>query len=166
MTDEHQPVTLERVRPELEFVVRIELDLPQFLESLGSLGGMGERKMMAIRGGRFAGPALRGVVLPGGSEWPLIRPDGVGCIDARYTLRTDDGVLINIRNTGYRHGPPEVMRRLDAKQERVDPRLYYLRTYTVFEAPVGKYDWMSRHVFVGVGERHPHANYFDYYKLP
>ena len=33
MTDEPQLVTLEGVRPELEFVVRIELDLPQFLES-------------------------------------------------------------------------------------------------------------------------------------
>jgi len=160
-----KPLMLDHFVPELEFVVRIELELPQFLESLGSFAGMGERKMMAIRGGRFEGPQMRGVVLPGGSEWPLIRPDGVGCIDARYTLKTDDGVLINIRNTGYRHGPDDVMQRLDGKQETVDPRLYYLRTYTVFEAPPGKYDWMSRHVFVGVGERHPRANYFNYYKL-
>lgn len=161
-----QPLMLDEFAPRLEFVLRVELELPQFLESLGSLAGMGERKMMAIRGGTFAGPGLHGTVLPGGSEWPLIRPDGVGTIDARYTLQTSEGVLINIRNTGYRHGPPEVMKRLDAKQEVVDPRSYYLRTYTVFEAPAGSpHEWMSRHVFVGVGERHPNANYFNYYCL-
>ena len=39
---------------------------------------------------------MRGVILPGGSEWPLIRNDGVGTVDARYTLQTEDGVKINI----------------------------------------------------------------------
>ena len=162
----NKPVMLDDYVPTLEFVLRIELDLPRFLESLGSYAGMGERKMMAVDGGRFEGPDMRGIILPGGSEWPLIRPDGVGTVDARYTLQTDDGVKINIRNTGYRWGPPEVMKVLDAKQELVDPRTYYLRCYTVFEAPQGsRYEWMSRHVFVGVGERHPRANYFNYYKL-
>ena len=30
------------------------------------------------------------------------------------TLQTDDGALIQIRNKGLRHGPPEVMARLKA----------------------------------------------------
>lgn len=163
--DTTKPQMLDGLVPTLEFTLQIKLELPQFLDSLGSLGGTGERKMQVVRGGTFSGPRLNGVVLPGGGDWPLIRPDGVGCVDARYTLKTDDGVLINIKNTGYRHGPPEVMKRLDAKQELVDPREYYLRTYTVFEAPVGKYDWMSRYVFVGVGERHKFANFINYYRL-
>lgn len=161
-----RPLMLDGFVPQLEFVLRIALPLNKFLDSIGNLGGMGERKMLNVTGGSFEGPNMRGIILPGGSEWPLIRPDGVGLIDARYTLQTDDGVKINIKNTGYRWGPPEVMQELDAKERPVDPRGYYLRTYTVFEAPQGTpYDWMSRHVFVGVGERHPDANFFNYYKL-
>lgn len=160
-----KPAWLTGMTPRLEFLMQVRLKLPRFLQSLGNLGGMGERKMLPILGGDFEGPRLRGIVQPGGGEWPLIRPDGVGCVDARYTLATDDGTLINIKNTGYRHGPAEVMKRLDAKQELVDPAAYYMRTYTVLEAPVGKYDWLSRHVFVGFGERHPEANFFHYYQV-
>jgi len=132
--------------------------------TLGTLGGMGVRMMIPILGGDFEGPAVHGRILPGGAEWPLIRPDGVGTVDARYTLETDDGVLINVRNTGYRHGPPEVMAKLNAK-EAVDPLAYYLRTYTVFEAPDGPYEWLARHVFIGIGERQPEVLFLRYYVL-
>ena len=45
------------------------------------------------------------------------------------------------------------------------------RTETVFgvspkfEAPQGKYDWLNRYIFVGVGEKVPHANAIHYYKM-
>lgn len=74
-------------------------------------------------------------------------------IDARYSFETDDGVLINIRNTGYRVIAPEL--RAQMKARVVDAGQYYFRTYSVFEAPVGKYDWLTRNVFIGFGERHP-----------
>ena len=32
-------------------------------------------------------------VLPGGGDWQTIRDDGVAELEARYTLRTDDGAL-------------------------------------------------------------------------
>jgi hypothetical protein len=57
------------------------------------------------------------------------------------------------------------MTRLDQKQNIIDPESYYLRTYTIFEAPVGKYDWLSRHVFVGIGERQPKVLFLRYYIL-
>jgi hypothetical protein len=57
------------------------------------------------------------------------------------------------------------MAKLGEKKDVVDPMSYYLRTYTIFEAPVGRYDWLSRHVFIGIGERHPKVLYLRYYIL-
>jgi hypothetical protein len=34
-----------------------------------------------------------------------------------------------------------------------------------FEAPAGKYDWMNRHVFVGVADKTPEGNSIHYYKI-
>ena len=81
-----------------------------------------------------------------------MRSDGVTELEARYTLKTDDGALISIVNWGLRHGPPEVMERLMAG-ETVDPAAHYSRTTPRFEAGAGKYNWLNRTLAVGVGER-------------
>jgi hypothetical protein len=83
--------------------------------------GAGERLMVQIAGGDISGPKLRGIIIPGGVEWPTYRPDGVGMVDARYTFKSHDGVYINIRNVGYRRASPEIMKRLNALDEFVDP---------------------------------------------
>ena len=151
--------------PDLEFVMQTRVLVNPNLSVLGSVGGMGDRKMLEILGGDFEGPKLRGKILPGGGDWPMLRPDGVGLVNARYTFETDDGVYINIINTGYRHAPPETLKVLDAKKDVADPDAYYLRTYTQFEAPLGKYEWLAKHVFVGIGERHPEVLFLRYFML-
>jgi hypothetical protein len=42
---------------------------------------------------------------------------------------------------------------------------YYLRAQPTFETPKGKHDWLTRHVFIGVGERKPDGNLVRYYAL-
>lgn len=165
LDDSVQPLHLSSVEPRLEFVLqsRVLAGPPLMMGTVG--GGMGQRRMMPILGGDFEGPRLRGRILPGGGDWPLIRPDGVGLTEARYTYETDDGVLINITNTGYRHASPDVLARLDAKTEVVDAGDYYLRQWSRFEAPDGKYEWMSRHVFIGIAERHPRVLFIRYFML-
>jgi hypothetical protein len=76
--------------------------------------------------------------------------------DATYAIQTDDGTLIQIRNKGLRHGPPEVMARLVAG-EMVDPADYYFRTVPEFIAPKGRYDWLNRSIFICAGARYPVA---------
>jgi hypothetical protein len=56
----------------------------------------GNRRIYYIKGGTFAGPKLKGEVLPGGGDWLVIRPDDTWKLDVRETLRTDDGQLIYI----------------------------------------------------------------------
>lgn len=109
--------------------------------------------MIPITGGTCAGPRLCGTVLPGGADWQLVRPDGVAEIEARYTIRVEDGALVVITNRGIRHGPEDVIRRL-AIGEAVDPASYF-RTVPTFGVADGPHEWLARGVFVGVGERQP-----------
>jgi Protein of unknown function (DUF3237) len=112
----------------------------------------GRRRIIGITGGRFSGERLSGRVLPGGADWQLVRADGVADLDARYTLETSDGALIYVRNRGYRHGSPEVIRRL-ASGEAVDPSLYYMRTTPRFETGDARYAWLNRIICVASGAR-------------
>ena len=116
----------------------------------------GRRRIIGITGGRFGGERLSGRVLPGGADWQVVRPDGVADLDARYTLETSDGALIYVRNRGYRHGPPEIIRRLSSG-EAVDPSLYYMRTTPRFETGDPRYAWLNRVICVATGARRREA---------
>ena len=112
----------------------------------------GRRRIIGITGGRFSGARLCGRVLPGGADWQLIRADGVADLDARYTLETNDGALIYVRNHGYRHGPRDILERL-AAGESVDPALYYMRTTPLFETGDARYAWLNAMICVATGAR-------------
>jgi hypothetical protein len=112
----------------------------------------GMRRIIPILGGTCTGPRLQGEVLSGGADWQYVRPDGVLQLTARYTLRADDGALIQIVNRGLRHGPPEVMERM-FRGEPVDPGAYYFRSVAEFEAPRGPHEWLNKGIFVGLAER-------------
>lgn len=124
----------------------------------------GRRRIIGITGGRFSGKRLAGKVLPGGADWQVVRADGVAHLDARYTLQTDDGALIYVRNEGYRHGPVEVIEKL-AKGIAVDPALYYMRTSPWFETGDARYAWMNRMVCVGTGQRRAASVILEVYEV-
>jgi hypothetical protein len=42
---------------------------------------------------------------------------------------------------------------------------YYLRGNPTFECQVGPHDWLTKHVFIGVGERRSDGNLLRYYAL-
>ena len=138
--------------PQLDFVfaANVTVDAPLDLGDVAK----GGRRIVPITGGDFAGPRMRGEVLPGGADWQVLRGDGVAELEARYTLRTDDGALIYVRNHGLRHGPPEVIAALAAGQP-VDPARYYFRGATFFETSAARYAWLTKHIIVCTGEREP-----------
>jgi hypothetical protein len=114
----------------------------------------GRRRIVAITGGTFEGPGIKGKVLPGGADWQIIRADGFSELDTRYTLETDKGQIIYVQNAGIRHAAPDVMKRLLAG-ETVDPSLVYFRTVPTFETASPELQWLTRAIFVGTGERYP-----------
>lgn len=131
--------------PGLEHVFTIEAGIAP-PRSAGR-GPGGERLHIPIVGGVVSGPRLNGKVLPGGSDWPLLRDDGASQIMACYTVEADDGTLILVRNEGLRVSPPQVLARLRAG-EPVDPSEYYFRTTPSFDCPDGPHQWLREHVFV------------------
>ena len=125
---------------------------------------LGRRRIIPITGGRFRGERLSGRVLPGGADWQIVCPGGLSQLEARYTLETDDGALVYVRNVGLRHGPPEVLARL-AAGEAVDAQLYYMRTTPSFETGAERYRWLNRIVCVATGARRKDAVELDVYEV-
>lgn len=137
--------------PQLRFVLEATVLIGTPLDQ-GLQDGV-RRRIVPITGGRFAGPHLSGEVLPGGADWQSIRGDGTTDVHARYTLRADDGAVIDIDNPGIRRGPVAVLRRI-AAGEVVDPSLYYFRTTPRFTTPPGPHAWLAEGVFVGTAARY------------
>jgi hypothetical protein len=136
-----------------EFVFEVDAAVDPPIE-LGALPGGAMRRIIPVGEGTVRGSEINGRVLPGGADWQLIRPDGVADIEARYTIETDRGELISVTNPGYRHAPPDIMRKLIAG-EAVPPDSYYFRTAPRFETAAPRLAWLMRTVFVAVGIREP-----------
>jgi hypothetical protein len=145
---------------ELIFEAKVTLDPAQEL----GITTYGKRRIVPITGGTFEGPTMRGTILSGGADWQTVRTDGTADLEARYTLKTDDGVLIYIQNKGIRHAKPEVLARL-AKGEKVSPSDYYMRTAAVFEVTEGKYAWLSKAVVIATGARMPDHVLLSFYRI-
>jgi len=120
--------------PGLEFVLQETVSLGKVVE-VGKTA-RGERRIIPITGGHFEGPQIKGEIMPGGWDWQLTRPDGCTDVKADYFLKTDDGAVINVVNTG------EICPGADGKPAAV-------RTHPVFEPPLGKYEWLGRQAFIG-----------------
>jgi hypothetical protein len=132
-----------------EFLFTIVLDVEVF--NLGDTP-YGGRRVGQFRTGSFEGPKLKGTVLPGGAAWILLRCDDVLEIDVRLTLETDDKQHIYMTWKGFRHGPREVIDRLN-RGEEVDPATYYFRTTPYFETSSERYSWMNRICSIATGAR-------------
>ena len=146
----------------LEPLLKVDITLAEPLE-LGD-SPLGRRRIINITGGTFRGERLSGKVLPGGADWQVIRTDGVADLDARYTLQTSDGALIYVKNHGYRHGPPEVLKKLSLGED-VDPSLYYMRTSPLFETGDARYAWLNRLICVGTGARRKSSVHLEIFEV-
>lgn len=152
--------------PQLEYLLQVVVNLAPALE-VGDTPA-GRRRIIPITGGTFEGTfqgaELRGVILPGGADWQIVRADGVAVLEARYTLQSEDGALIYVENRGLRHGPPDVLAAL-ARGEDVEPSRYYMRTTPVFETSAPAYGWLNNIVAVGSGIRRSDSVVIDFYRV-
>ncbi len=146
--------------PQPIFTVHAELDE---IMSLGRVP-LGERRMIAIRGGRVDGPKLKGRILPGGADWQIVRGDGCADIQARYVIESDGGGRVMVLSDGVRHGPKDVLDKL-MRGESVDPSLYYFRTAMRFETGDKALDWMNRVLAIARGERQARSVKLDVFEV-
>ncbi|MDE5999194.1 MAG: DUF3237 domain-containing protein [Bacteroidaceae bacterium] len=126
------------VAPELEFVVQLNV-------TISGAYGVGEtphgrRTIIPITGGTFEGPMLKGTVLSGGADYQLANHDGNRTeLEAIYSIRTDDGVSIHVRNRGIIYNGPDA---------NGNPSFYF-KTAPQFEAPAdSRYAWLNNAIYV------------------
>ena len=118
----------------------------------------GDQRLGYISGGRFFGPRINGIVLPGGGNWSRSGRLGdnasVGTFDARAVWQTDDRALIYLSYTGRNIISDDVRATFaDPAVPDADPSLYYLRIAPVFETASAKYGWLNGVLAIGIGER-------------
>ena len=122
--------------PETEFVMQLKvtLDTPYVVGETPH----GRRTVIPITGGTFEGPLLRGTIIPGGADWQLAK-GGRTELEAIYSIKTDDGVYIHIRNRGIISG---------GKDENGQPSFYF-KAAPQFEAPEdSRYAWLNNALFL------------------
>ena len=124
--------------PQLEYVVELKVKC----EGAYQLGqtSHGNRFIIPIVGGTFEGPKMKGTILPGGADYQLQdNAHGRTEVEAIYSIKTDDGVNIHVRNRGLI---------CTGKDENGNPQFYF-RTTPQFEAPFdSKYAWLNNAIFV------------------
>jgi hypothetical protein len=136
---------------ETEFLFELTAELSG-IRDLGQTP-VGNRRIAEVSGGTFEGPRMRGKILPAAAgDWLIFRPDGVLQLDVRLTLETDDGAYIYMTYRGVRHGPEDVMTRLNAGED-VDASEYYFRTAPFFETGAEKYAWLNSIICIAKGDR-------------
>ena len=144
-----------------EFLFTLALEVEVF--NLGNTP-YGSRRVGRFAVGGFEGPRLKGTVLPGGACWMLTRRDDVLEIDARITLETDDQQQIYMTWKAFRHGPKEVIDRLN-RGDTVDPETYYFRATPYFETSSEKYSWVNRICSIATGSRKAGARTFEVFQV-
>jgi len=154
------PEVLRSVRTRPLFVMRLDV---RKLQIVGATPGA-FRRIGVVPGGAFEGERLAGEVLEGGSDWQTVRGDGATTLNVRLVLKTTDDALITMTYQGLRHGPPEVIARID-KGEAVDPASYYFRINPLFETAAATYDWLNRIVAVGIGHRRADGPIYSVFEL-
>ena len=150
---------MREIKTEYLFTLALQFDM----NVLGSTP-VGIRRIARHTAGSFEGPKLKGTVLPGGGAWTILRSDDVWELEVRITLETDDKQHVYMHWKGLRHGPKDVMERLD-RGDDVDPATYYFRTTPYFETSSARYSWMNRICAIATGSRNATARTLDVFQV-
>jgi hypothetical protein len=157
---EDLPDVLKHVQTRPLFVMHLEV---RPLVVVGATPRI-NRRIGLVSGGWFEGERLSGVVIDGGNDWQTVRPDHSTTLDVRLVLRTRDDAIIAMTYRGVRHGPPDVIERME-RGEDIDPASYYFRISPMFETAAMTYDWLNRIIAVGIGHRAPDGPLYSVFEI-
>jgi hypothetical protein len=109
----------------------------------------GIRTNFYVTGGEMHGPKITGEIRPVGADWLLIRRDGVGILDVRATMQTDNGAMIYAPLTGAADlGPDGYENFLRGEL----PSKVSIRAVPRFQTSHPAYQWLNRLQCLNVGE--------------
>ena len=127
----------EAETPQLEFALQLHV-------TLGAAYTVGEtphgrRMVIPITGGTFEGPGIKGTVINGGADYQLAKGNRTE-LEAIYSIKTDDGVYIHVRNRG--------IIRMGGEDREAQPSFYF-KCAPTFEAPEdSRYSWLNNTLFL------------------
>ncbi|THV70029.1 hypothetical protein D6D19_01682 [Aureobasidium pullulans] len=137
--------------PSLKFMYHLECEMSQENHVVGAqFGTSNARVIMPIVGGTVKGPRISAIIQNmSGADWGLaIGGTGLMRLDARYTLKTDDGHCIYVRSKGiFKPGPGVDINPATRTRMTQDEVEWFTRLQ--FEAS-GPYDWMNSVFGIGV----------------
>lgn len=119
----------------------------------------GIRINMYVTGGEVTGPKIRGTIRPVGGDWFTIRPDGVGLLDVRATMETEDGAVIYLAYTGVGDLGEDGYQRFFAGDA---PPIIPLRVVPRMHTAHPDYTWLNRLQCLGIGEASPERSEVRY----
>jgi hypothetical protein len=154
------PEVLKTVRTRPLFVMHLRV---RPLVVVGATPGV-NRRIGLVPGGSFEGERLSGEVIDGGSDWQAVRADGSTTLDVRLVMKTNDDATIAMTYRGVRHGPTDVIERLE-RGEAVDPASYYFRINPMFETAAANYGWLNRVLALGIGHRQPDGPVYSVFEV-
>ena len=133
-----QTISPKAATPEMEFVMQLNVTLGEAY-TVGETQA-GKRHVIPITGGTFEGPLLRGTIINGGADYQLVSVDGKRTtLEAIYSIKTDDGVNIHVRNQGI----------LYSGTHALVNHSFYFKAAPRFEAPAdSKYGWLNNAIYV------------------
>ena len=131
-------VTEPKDTPQLEFALQLKVTLGDSYD-VGETQH-GQRIVIPITGGTFEGPAIKGTIINGGADYQLANKAlNRTELEAIYSIKTDDGVYIHVRNRGIIWS---------GKDAQGNPSFYF-KAAPQFEAPAdSKYAWLNNALFV------------------
>lgn len=140
--------------PQLKYIFTLHVDLAPPHEFGQTCAG--ERRFIPIVGGKVEGPDFKGQILSGGGDWNAVRPNDTVHILAKYSIKAEDGTMINVTNEGYGRASQSTMRTVfgedpaKASMQGAEGGVnWYTKTFPRFEVAPGKHDWLARSCFLG-----------------
>lgn len=127
-------------------------------------GPQGTRTVFAVTGGAFHGARLRGTVLPNGGDWLLVDSEGVGRLDVRLTLETDDGAHIYVQYSGIAVINDKAATAMAQGGSTAYGEMYFM-TQPRFETGDARYTWLNRLAAAGEGRLVPSAAEYQVFEL-
>jgi hypothetical protein len=147
----------------LAFDITAKVDKPIFI---GQDGLSGRRQLITIREGIIVGAALplNGILLPGGVDSQIVRPDGRAELSARYGVRLHDGRSFFIQNDGIRTVPPEYVPTV-LSGGIAPAAAYYCCTKPEFEIYDDSLGILKNKLFICCAERFPDEIHLGYHMV-
>jgi hypothetical protein len=148
------PLLATPARPNLddalrsEFLMRLRFEYPHAMPAPPQAAAIGQT-IVEIAGGTFAGPKLKGTIVPPSGQWSHGHGERPFGPEIRLTLRTDDDELIFVQFRG-------IVPARAGTECRIVPW---------FEAGAAKYAWLNNRINIGVGAYPPGATGTAEYRI-